>query len=157
MKKLSIKKPEEVKERILQYLNSSEELKFSHKLHAILLLLENEHTNCSEVSRIYGSTPQSLAMWVHRLNEGEGGNIEGLRDKAKSGRNTRVTNKQLQEIKYAIRWPPKQYGMESVKWDGKTLSAFLHKKYGVNLKIRMCQRWLQKLKQEHKDELPPAE
>src|SRR5579864_4420948 len=147
MKRLYIKKPEQVKQQIMAYLNSSEELKFSHKLHAILLLLENEHTNCSEVSRIYGSTPQSLAMWVHKLNEGQGGNIDGLRDKAKPGRNMRLSKDQIQEIKYAIGRSPKQYRMDSVKWDGKTLSAFLHKKYGVNLKIRMCQRWLQKLKQ----------
>jgi len=52
MKRLLIKKPQQVKEKILEYLNSTDELKFSHKLHGILLLLENENNNCSEVSKI---------------------------------------------------------------------------------------------------------
>ncbi len=146
MKRLSIKKPEEVKRQILEYLHSSEELKFSHKLHGILLLLENENTNCSEVARLYGSTPQTLTGWVHKLNQGEGGNIDVLRDKMKPGRNTRLSKDQIQNIKYVLEKNPKRYGIDSPKWDGKTLAAYLDKKYGVHLKIRMCQRWLQKLK-----------
>jgi hypothetical protein len=47
--------------------------------------------------------------------------------------------------------------MDSSNWDGKTLSAFLGKKYGIHLKIRMCQRWLQKLKQGNDGTFPPGE
>ncbi|MHA4807356.1 helix-turn-helix domain-containing protein [Flavitalea flava] len=146
MKRLFIKKPEEIKQQILEYLHSSEELKFAHKLHGILLLLENETTNCSEVSRIFGNTPQTLTGWVHKLNQGEGGNIEALRGKVKPGRNTRLSKDQIQNIKYVLKKKPTRYGIDSPTWDGKTLATYLTKKYGVHLKIRMCQRWLQKLK-----------
>jgi transposase len=157
MKRLSIKKPEQVKRQIMEYLNSSQELKFSHKLHGILLLLESENTNCSEVSRTYGNTPQALTGWVHKLNAGEGGNIEVLRDKLKSGRHPSLSKAQIQIIKYALEKSPKRAGMDSSNWDGKTLSAFLIKKYGIHLKIRMCQRWLQKLKQGNDGTFPPGE
>ncbi len=150
MKRLLIKKPQQIKEKILEYLNSTDELKFSHKLHGILLLLENENNNCSEVSKIYGNTPQTLTAWVHKLNEGEGGDIEVLREKNKPGRNTRLSTKQIQYIKYAIQKTPKQFAINSPNWDGKTLSLFLEKKYNIRLKIRMCQRWLKKLKDENK-------
>ena len=111
--------------------------------------MENENNNCSEVSRIYGNTPQTLTAWVHKLNEGEGGDIEVLREKNKPGRNTRLSTEQIQYIKYAIKKAPKQFAINSPHWDGKTLSLFLEKKYNIRLKIRMCQRWLKKLKDEN--------
>jgi transposase len=149
MKRLLIKKPQKIKEKILEYLNSSDELKFSHKLHGILLLLENENNNCSEVSKIYGNTPQTLTAWVHKLNEGEGGDIDVLREKNKPGRNTRLSTNQIQYIKYAIQKTPKQFAINSLHWDGKTLSLFLEQKYNIHLKIRMCQRWLKRLQHEN--------
>lgn len=145
---MTIKKPNEVKRQILEYLQSSDDLKFSHKLHGILLLLDNKNTNCSEVSRIYGNTPQALTAWVHKLNQGEGGNIEVLRNIKKSGRNTRLSKDQIQKIKYVTQQSPRRYGIDAEKWDGKSLSLYLSKQYGVNLKIRMCQRWLQRFKAE---------
>ncbi|MHB1921931.1 MAG: helix-turn-helix domain-containing protein [Chitinophagaceae bacterium] len=144
MKRLTIQKPDQVKEQIMLYLNGSEELKFSHKLHGVLLLLEN--TNCCEVSRIYGSTPQSLAAWVHKLNQGEGGNIKVLKDQPKPGRSQRISVKQIKSIKYALSKKPTDYGIQSLKWSGIALSQYLKKEYGVELKIRMCQRWMQRLK-----------
>jgi len=153
MKRLLIKKPQQVKKKILEYLNSSDELKFSHKLHGILLLLENENNNCSEVSKIYGNTPQTLTAWVHKLNEGEGGDIEVLREKNKPGRNARLSAEQIQDIKCAIQKAPKQFAINSPNWDGKTLSLFLEKKYNIKLKIRMCQRWLKRLQDENQTNL----
>ena len=148
MKRLSIKQPEQVKRQIVEYLRSSEELKFAHKLHGILLLLSNENTNCVEVAKVFGNTPQALALWVHRLNQGEGGNIEVLKDKVKTGRQTRITAEQLKNLKCALGKTPAQYGIDTAKWDGRALSLFLAKEYGIHLKIRMCQRWMQKLKLE---------
>lgn len=145
MKRLSIKNPEEVKRRILEYFNSTEELRFASKLQGILLLLENENTNCSEVARIYGSTPQTLAGWVHKLNEGNGGDIEVLRDKAKSGRNTRLSKDQSQAIKDVLKKEPTHFGIKSTKWDGNTLSEYLTQELGITLQIRQCQRLLQRL------------
>ncbi|MEO8771063.1 MAG: winged helix-turn-helix domain-containing protein [Ferruginibacter sp.] len=145
MKRLSIKKPEEVKGQILEYLNSSEELKFVGRLNGILMLLQNEDTNCSEVARIYGYTPQAIAGWVHRLNKGQGGNIEVLKDKLKTGRNTRLSEIQLQNIKDILKEPPVIVGLKSDNWDGNTLSEYLNQQFGINLQIRQCQRLLQRL------------
>ena len=144
MKRLTIKKPDQIKAQILQYLNGSEELKFSHKLHGVLLLLVN--ANCSRVSRIYGGTPQGLAAWIHKLNQGEGGDIQVLRDKAKPGRNKRLSPHHIKAIKYALNKKPTAYGMQGTVWTGEILSKYLNKKYGVQLKVRMCQRWIQRLK-----------
>lgn len=145
MRRIAIKNPEEVKKQILKYFQESEDLKFAYKLQGILLLLNNKDINCSEVARVYGSTPQTLASWVHRLNEANGGNIEVLRDKPKPGRSTRLSKIELQSIKDVLKKTPTYYGFNVPKWDGHTLSRFLNKEFGIELKIRQCQRLLQKM------------
>jgi len=142
MKRVAIKKPEEIKRQILEYFQGSEALKLAYKLQAILLLLDNKDTNCTEVSRIYGSTPQTLANWVHKLNQGEGGNIEVLKNRAKPGRSTRLSKNDMQYIKDALMKDPRQYGIKSTRWDGDTLSILLNKKFDIKLKTRQCQRIL---------------
>ena len=145
MKKITIKNPEEVKRQILKYFQQSEDLKFAYKLQGIWQLLNNKDANCSEVARMYGSTPQTVASWVHRLNEAEGCSIEVLRDKPKPGRSTRLSKDKMRSIKDALNKTPAHYGLHVSKWDGNALSLFLNKEFGVELKVRQCQRLLQRM------------
>lgn len=145
MKRLTIKNPEKIRKQILEYFQESDDLKFAYKLQGILLLLDNKDVNCSEVAQIYGSTPQTLANWIHKLNEGEGGNIEVLRSKKKPGRSTRISKDQLKNIKDALKKKPTQYEIQSARWDGPTLSIFVEKQLGIKLEVRQCQRLLQRL------------
>lgn len=144
MRRITIEKPEKIKQQILDYFQESAEHKFAYKLQAILLLLDNEHTNCSEVARIYGASPQAIAKWVRQLNESKG-NIEALKDRPKSGRNTRLSEKDIRHIKGVLKYSPSVYGIQSNQWDGITLSAFLKKEMGIELKVRQCQRILSRL------------
>lgn len=145
MKRIAIKNPKEVRKQILEYFQGSEDLKFAYKLQGVLLLLDNKDTNCSEVARIYGTTPQTLAKWVHKLNEGNEVNIDVLRDRPKPGRSTRLSKNELKAINDVLKKQPVQYGLHAVKWDGPTLSSFLTKKFGIELKVRQCQRILQRM------------
>jgi len=145
MRRLSIKKPKEVRRKIKEYFTSSPDLRFAHKLNGILMLLEDIHTNCSAIARIYGSSPQTIAKWVHKLNQGEGANIEALRDQIKPGRNTRLSKNQLLIIKDVIIKSPSYYKINSSKWDGNTLSEYLTQQFGITLQIRQCQRILQRI------------
>lgn len=145
MKRIAIENPEEIRKQILEYFQESEDLKFAYKLQGILLLLNNKDTNCSEVSRIYGSTPQTLASWVHKLNQGNGHDIEVLRNKPKPGRSTRLSKDELHTIKDALKKEPVQYGLKATKWDGNSLSSLMSKKFEIELKTRQCQRILQRL------------
>lgn len=145
MKRLTIKKSEKIREQIFEYFQESEDMKLAYKLQGVMLLLNNKDTNCTEVSRIYGCTPQTLANWVHKLNQGEGGNIEVLRNKTKPGRSAHLSKNQLHTIKDALGKNPTHFGLKSTKWDGETLSMFLSKQFGVELKVRQCQRILQRM------------
>jgi hypothetical protein len=81
-------------------------LKLAYKLQGILLLLNNKETNYTALSSI-GSTPQTLVNRVHKLNKGEGVNIEVLRKKAKVGRSARLSKDNLNIIKDALRKKPR--------------------------------------------------
>ena len=145
MKRISIKQPEKLLRQIEEYFDSTDELRFAAKLHGLLLLLRDENNNCSEVARQLGKTPQTIAGWARKLNQGKGGNIEVLRDKIKPGRNTRLSKEDMKCIKDALKQTPAHFAMTSTKWDGSTLSQYLDQKLGITLQIRQCQRILQRL------------
>jgi transposase len=145
MKRISIKQSEKLLRQIEDYFDSTDELKFAAKLQGVLLLLRDENNNCSQVARQLGKTPQTIAGWARKLNQGKGGNIEVLRDKIKPGRNTRLSKDRIKFIKDVLRQKPTHFGMTSTKWDGSTLSVYLHQSLGITLQIRQCQRILQRL------------
>jgi len=61
MQKLKVKNPEAIKEQIREYLKSSDEGRFVHRLHGILLLLNNEDNNCKTVASLFNNSPRSLS------------------------------------------------------------------------------------------------
>ena len=79
MQKLKIKKAKEVEAQIHQYLRNSDEARFVHRLHGILLLLNNEENNCANIASLFKNSSRSLSNWVHSVNNS--GTIEVLRDK----------------------------------------------------------------------------
>jgi len=144
MKRLEIKNQALIKERILQYFQSSEDLKLSYRLHCILMLIDNEQLTCSDVARMHGTTPQTIARWIHAFNS-TNGDIEILKDKEKPGGNSRITESQLSIISDVLKHMPSRYGINAQKWEGKTLSVFLKQKFSIDLAVRQCQRIMKNL------------
>lgn len=118
-----------------QEIQRSEESRYDHRLHGVLLVAQG--MTCPEVARLLGDSPRSVEYWVHRFQRrGLGGLTEGER----SGRPRRLNEKQFQEIDRVLRAKPSDAGMRVNLWDGKTLSAWIEKTYGIQLKVRQCQR-----------------
>jgi transposase len=46
----------------------------------------------------------------------------------------------LEEVRALVRQPPAAAAVEANLWDGKSLSACLQQRYGVDLSVRQCQR-----------------
>ena len=144
MKKLVINNGAKIKQQILQYFQSSEDLKLAYRLHCILALIDNESMSCEQVAKQHGTTPQTVARWIHAFNETDG-DINVLRDKDKPGRSPRVNQSKIDIISDVLKDPPTKYGIKAEKWEGKTLSELLNKKFDINLQVRQCQRIMQKL------------
>jgi transposase len=123
-----------------QEIQRSEESRYDHRLHGVLLVAQG--MTCPEVARLLGDAPRSVEYWVHRFErQGLGGLVEGER----SGRPSRLNQPQIKEINRVLRGKPSDAGMRVNLWDGKTLSAWIDKSYGIKLGVRQCQRLFRQL------------
>jgi transposase len=123
-----------------QEIHRSEESRYDHRLHGVLLVAQG--MTCPEVAQLLGDSARSVEYWVHRFErDGLGGLVEGER----SGRPRRLNEEQIKEINQVLRAKPSDAGMQVNLWDGKTLSAWIEKTYGIELKVRQCQRLFRQL------------
>ena len=113
----------------------SEESRYDHRLHGALLVALG--MTCLEVARLLGDAPRSVEHWVHHFDQ-QG--LVGLTEGERSGRPSRLNEKNVKEINKVLRAKPSDAGMRVNLWDGKTLSAWIAKTYGVRLGVRQCQR-----------------
>jgi transposase len=112
----------------------SEESRYDHRLHGVLLVAQG--MTCPEVSRLLGDAPRTIEYWVRRFEDkGLSGLVEGER----SGRPRRLNDSQLEQISSLLRQTPESVGMTGAIWDGKGLSTFVKKRYGIKLGVRQCQ------------------
>lgn len=118
----------------------SDEARYDHRLHAILLVAQG--MTCPEVAARFGDSVRAVQRWVRRFEE-EG--FAGLAEADRPGRPGRLNEKQLKEIERVLRASPRQAGMEVNLWDGKTLSAFIKKRFTISLQVRQCQRLFNQL------------
>ncbi|GAB3349653.1 hypothetical protein GCM10027566_06120 [Arachidicoccus ginsenosidivorans] len=144
MKRLEIKNRELIKERILEYFDTSDDLKLSYRLHCILMLIQDSKLSCDDVAQLHGTTPQTIARWIHAFNI-TNGDISVLKDKDKSGRRPRVQESPLNIISDVLKKSPQNYGINAQRWEGQSLSTLLKDKFRIDLKVRQCQRIMKSL------------
>ena len=113
----------------------SEEAKYDHRLHAILLVANG--MNCPQAATMLGDSERTIRYWVQQFNE-EG--LQGLIDIDRLGRPSRLSDRQMNQIGKTLRKSPKDVGMAGGIWDGKTLSAYIKKKYKLDMGVRQSQR-----------------
>jgi transposase len=123
-----------------QEIQRSEESRYDHRLHGVLLVAQG--LTCPQVARLLGDAPRSVEYWVNRY---ERDGLSGLTEGERSGRPGRLSEKQIHEVNRVLRARPSDAGMRANLWDGKTLSAWIAKTYGIQLGVRQCQRLFRQL------------
>jgi transposase len=118
----------------------SEESRYDHRLHGVLLVAQG--MTCPEVAKLLGDAPRSVEYWVRGFEER---GLAGLREGERSGRPRRLNEKHLLAINAALRQMPREVGLGGNLWDGKTLAAWIAKRYGIDLGVRQCQRLFRQL------------
>src|SRR5260370_37734670 len=83
----------------------SEESRYDHRLHGVLLVAQG--MTCPEVARVLGEAPRSVEYWVRGFEQN---GLAGLREGARSGRPSRMSEKQLPEINTPLPQMPTQGG-----------------------------------------------
>lgn len=113
----------------------SDESRYDHRLHAVLLVAQGE--SCRYVATTLGDSPRIVQYWV---NQFESRGFAGLQEQGRPGRPKLLNSKQLDRIEQAIRKTPRDFNFAGNIWDGKTLSAFITRKFDVSIGVRQCQR-----------------
>jgi len=111
----------------------NEEARFIRRLDVISLICDGHSTNYA--AGLFGINSTTVQRWIHRVN---GSGIEGLRDMPGRGRRSLLENTDRIKLEKELAKPPRDFGYEQARWDGKLLSHHLKVRYGVELKVRRC-------------------
>jgi transposase len=123
----------------------SNEARYIHRLHGVLLVLLGLST--VKAGEFLGDPQRTVAHWVGQFEEH---GLDGLRDAEKSGRPGTLTEAQLAAVAKALSKSPKESGFDADSWTNALLASLLKKRYGITLSTRQCSRLLLKLKAEIK-------
>lgn len=139
MKKLQIPNASTQSYIIQAELQKSDDSRYYHRLHGVLLVAKG--FSCSVVACTFGHTVKTIENWVNRFNLGS---YDALRDEKHTGRPSKLSDAQFEEIAKDIRINPLNLGYNQSLWDGKLLSYHIEKKFNITLSVRQCQRMFHK-------------
>ena len=140
MKALTISDKENMIMALQDEIRRNDTSRYDHRLHGVLLIAQG--MTCPKVAELLGDSPRSVVNWVQRF---EADGLTGLSEGQRSGRPSRLNDRQLAKVEAALRAPPTQVGLATAMWDGPTLSEYLRREHGVQLKARQCQRLFRQL------------
>jgi transposase len=140
MKALSISGSAEMILALQDEIRRSDQSRYDHRLHGVLLVAQG--LTCPEVADLLGDSSRSVEYWVNRF---ERSGFGGLTDRDRSGRPRRLNDSELAQVGAWLRLSPRQHGLETNLWDGKTLAAAIEQRFGVALSVRQCQRLFRQL------------
>lgn len=135
MRRLQLKKADEMQPIIQQEILRSEESRYDHRLHGVLMV--GRGMSCGEVAQWLGQDVTTVERWVKRFNAG---GCDALREGEHTGRNRRLSPEQWRETWNVLRQSPRELGYAQNLWDGKLLSHHLDVSYGIHICVRQCQR-----------------
>lgn len=136
MRLLKIQNPEAVALALNDEIRRSEQSRYDHRLHAVLLIARG--LSAPQAAAWLGDSPRAVELWVHRfIKKG----LAGLHEERRPGRPSRLNSKQLNMVKAALRATPAEVGLNAHLWTANTLSTYLHS-LGVDLKPRQCRNLL---------------
>jgi transposase len=143
MQRLVIHEPKKIERQINALINNDTESKFIYRLCSLKMFLNDPTASTEKLGKMMQASPRTIANWIHAINRSR--DIEVLRDKEKPGRRTSLTDDQMLELQIVIQQHPSSVGLAANLWDGKTLSHYIKRKYGVWIQVRQCQRIFKKL------------
>jgi len=141
MRKLQVSQPEIMQIALQQEIQRSEESRYDHRLHGVLLV--SRGMSCYEVAEHLGQNAVTVQRWVHAFNKS---GFAGLQEQARLGRPTRLDAEQWEHVKRALRQSPRSLGYTQNLWDGRLLAHYLQDQHDVQLGVRQCQRMFRQLR-----------
>lgn len=117
-------------EQIRSLFNEEEKYKIGLRLYAVYQVSLGQASRKLEL--LYNTSFKQICNWVHRFEE-EG--LEGLKDKPKSGKPSRLTQDQKEDIKKILNTKkPTDFEYNTGTWNGPLLIDYINKTYKIKYK-----------------------
>lgn len=121
-------------------LSETEEAKYYHRLALVMLAINGMPVK--EIASLYNESPTTISYWTKKVVE-QG--VDSLRSGAHTGRPSRLSAQQLQQLDDDLQKTPADFGYDLNLWDGLVLSTHLQEHYAIDIQVRQCQRILRQL------------
>ncbi len=106
----------------------------------MILSLNKKGKSTREIAYLLDISKSKAAFWVKRIKE-----TKSFNDKPKSGHPTKLSKKQLDELKLnLLDYAPERYGGESLGWTTKMAINYVKNKYNVEYSMRRMQELFHK-------------
>jgi transposase len=135
MRKLEVSDAEVMSIAIRQEIDRSEESRYDHRLHGLLLVAKG--MSARQAAMWLDEGTRTVQRWVNRF---EAVGFEALREGERSGRPKRLSDADWDRLASDLRRSPREFGYTQTLWDGKVLAEHLRMHYHVELGVRQCQR-----------------
>lgn len=122
-------------------IHEDEKSRILHRMHVVLFMLETD--NLLLASQVFHDPIRTIQHWVKKLREG---GLQGLYEKERPGRPSRLTPDQEETLRKELLLPPKEVhpSYTQANWDGILLSHHIQRKWHISLQVRQCQRLFHK-------------
>jgi transposase len=143
MKRVTLNEPKKIERQIDNLISSDREGRFIYRLCSLKMFLNDPACTTESLGKLMQTSPGTIANWINWINVE--GTIDILRDRDKPGRNSTLNEVEMKHLRDQIQKQPTESGLDANLWDGKSLSHYIKKKFGKELKVRQCQRIFNKL------------
>ena len=135
MRKLQIADPEIMRIAIQQEISRSDESRYDHRLHGLLLLTGGH--SCQQIADLFGEDRRIVQRWAKRFEQA---GLEGMRDGERPGRPAYLDARQWRSLGRDLRHSASDSRHAGHRWEGRLLSTHLKQRYKITLGVRQCQR-----------------
>ena len=135
MRRIELKNPDRLKEMLRREIRRSDEARYDHRLHAVLLAVDGRSPY--DIAQLLGDAPRSVYNWI---NQFRADGLVGLREEMRAGRPMRLPEKQIKALAQDMVRSPEEFGYGQAIWDGALSSHHLEKQYHIILGVRQCHR-----------------
>jgi len=114
-------------EDIRALFDSEDKYKTGMRLYAVYQV--SKGVSSRKLEELYNTSFKQICNWAHRFEEN---GLEGLKDKPKSGRKSRLTEQQKDEIKSVLlNNRPDEFGYNTSTWSGPILIDYVKNRYDI--------------------------
>jgi len=138
MKRLSV--PDVAIPKLQDEIRRSRDSRYDHRLHGVLLVAKG--MTCPAVAELLGESPRTVENWVRDFTQK---GLAGLLEFKRSGHPSRLNQKQIESVRIVLEGSTRTQEPRKDHWNGKTLSIWIKREFGIRLGIRQCQRLIGRL------------